>query len=86
VAGSASRRGSATGAEHVVPGGLAGGPIPGNVWIAFAIFWGAQVWLIVHGLEGIKKLEGWSAPLLIGGGVLLWVGDTARRRSGSHPE
>jgi NCS1 family nucleobase:cation symporter-1 len=45
--------------------------LPGNVWIAFAIFWGAQVALIVNGLEAIKKLEGWSAPLLIGGGALL---------------
>jgi nucleobase:cation symporter-1, NCS1 family len=42
-----------------------------GIWISFAIFWGIQVWLIVEGLEGIKKLEGWSAPLLLGGGALL---------------
>ena len=48
--------------------------IPGNIWIAFLIFWAIQVWIIVHGLEGIKKLEGWSAPLLLAGGglLLLW--------------
>jgi NCS1 family nucleobase:cation symporter-1 len=45
--------------------------LPGHVWIAFAVFWAAQVALIVNGLDAIKKLEGWSAPLLIGGGVLL---------------
>ena len=45
--------------------------VPGNIWIAFAIFWAIQVWIIVHGLEGIKKLEGWSAPLLLAGGALL---------------
>jgi NCS1 family nucleobase:cation symporter-1 len=45
--------------------------LPGNIWIAFAIFWLVQVWIIIHGLEGIKKLESWSAPLLLGGGVLL---------------
>jgi NCS1 family nucleobase:cation symporter-1 len=45
--------------------------LPANIWIAFALFWAAQVWLIVNGLEAIKKLEGWSAPLLIGGGLLL---------------
>jgi NCS1 family nucleobase:cation symporter-1 len=39
--------------------------------IGFAVFWAIQVWLIVHGLEGIKKLEAWSAPLLLGGGALL---------------
>ncbi len=30
-----------------------------------------QVAIIVRGLEGIKKLEGWSAPLLLAGGALL---------------
>src|SRR4029434_11017953 len=32
---------------------------------------------IVNGLDGIKKLEGWSAPLLLGGGALLlaWAVD-----------
>jgi NCS1 family nucleobase:cation symporter-1 len=45
----------------------------GGVWISFAIFWLVQVWIIVQGLEGIKKLEGWSAPLLLAGGaMLLW--------------
>ena len=49
--------------------------MPGNVWIAFAIFWVVQVWVILNGLEGIKKLEGWSAPLLLLGGaaLLLWA-------------
>jgi nucleobase:cation symporter-1, NCS1 family len=45
--------------------------VNGNVWIAFATFWVAQVAIIVRGLEGIKKLEGWSAPVLLGGGALL---------------
>ena len=45
--------------------------LPGSEWIAFAAFWLVQVWLILHGLEGIRKLESWSAPLLLGGGVLL---------------
>ena len=45
--------------------------VPGGVWIAFAIFWLVQVAIIVRGLEGIKKLEGWSAPLLLAGGALL---------------
>jgi NCS1 family nucleobase:cation symporter-1 len=45
--------------------------LPGNVAIAFAIFWLVQVAIIIRGLEGIKHLESWSAPLLLGGGVLL---------------
>jgi nucleobase:cation symporter-1, NCS1 family len=42
-----------------------------GIWISFAIFWGVQVWLILHGMEGIRHLETWSAPLLLGGGLLL---------------
>ena len=45
--------------------------MPGNIWIAFAIFWLIQVAIILRGLEGIKILESWSAPLLLGGGALL---------------
>ncbi len=41
--------------------------------IAFAIFWGIQVWIILHGTEGIKILESWSAPLLLGGGLVLLI-------------
>ena len=45
--------------------------VPGGVAIAFAIFWGIQVLVILRGTEGIKVLESWSAPLLLGGGALL---------------
>jgi nucleobase:cation symporter-1, NCS1 family len=54
---------------------------PASVWIAFGIFWGVQVWIIVNGLEGIKKLEAWSAPLLLAGGALL-LGWAVRRGGG----
>jgi NCS1 family nucleobase:cation symporter-1 len=49
--------------------------VPGNVWIAFFVFWAIQVAIILRGLEGIKILESWSAPLLLGGGaaLLLWA-------------
>jgi nucleobase:cation symporter-1, NCS1 family len=47
--------------------------VPGAIWIAFAIFWLIQVAIIMRGLEGIKLLESWSAPLLLGGGVALLV-------------
>jgi NCS1 family nucleobase:cation symporter-1 len=45
--------------------------VAGGVWMAFAIFWLVQVAIIVRGLDGIKHLESWSAPLLLGGGALL---------------
>jgi NCS1 family nucleobase:cation symporter-1 len=43
----------------------------GGEWIAFGAFWLVQVWIILRGLEGIRRLESWSAPLLLAGGVLL---------------
>jgi NCS1 family nucleobase:cation symporter-1 len=47
--------------------------VPGAIWISFAAFWLVQVWIVLKGLDGIKKLEGWSAPLLLGGGALLLI-------------
>jgi nucleobase:cation symporter-1, NCS1 family len=52
--------------------------LPGNIWIAFLAFWIVQVVIILRGLEGIKILESWSAPLLLAGGAALlwWAIDT----------
>lgn len=33
-----------------------------HTWIAFFLFWGIQVFIILKGIEGIKHLETWSAP------------------------
>ncbi len=52
--------------------------IPIHIWIAFFIFWGIQVYIIVHGVEGIKHLETWSAPLLLGGGAILLAWASSR--------
>ena len=48
---------------------------PGKTVIAFGVFWAIQVGIIFKGTEGIKVLQSWSAPLLLGGGaLLLWWG------------
>ena len=49
--------------------------VAAGIWISFAAFWLVQVGIILNGLEGIKRLEGWSAPLLLAGGglLLLWA-------------
>ncbi len=44
-----------------------------HTWIAFFLFWGIQVFIIMKGVEGIKHLETWSAPLLLGGGLVLLI-------------
>lgn len=56
------------------------GTVSGGLWISFVVFWSIQVWIIMKGLEGIKTLERWSAPLLLVGGVLLLL--WAVRRGG----
>ena len=51
--------------------------VPGRTAIAFLAFWLLQVVIILRGTEGIKKLESWTAPLLLLGGValLMWAID-----------
>src|SRR5918911_1423826 len=44
-----------------------------HTWIAFFLFWGIEVFIILKGVEGIKYLESWSAPLLLGGGLILLI-------------
>ncbi|MCS6803766.1 MAG: NCS1 family nucleobase:cation symporter-1 [Blastocatellia bacterium] len=47
--------------------------VPGHGWIGFFVFWLAQVAILWRGIEGIKRLEAWGAPLLLVGGLLLFV-------------
>ncbi|MGI9107488.1 MAG: NCS1 family nucleobase:cation symporter-1 [Pyrinomonadaceae bacterium] len=42
-----------------------------HTWVGFFLFWFIQVFIILKGVEGIKYLETWSAPLLLGGGAAL---------------
>jgi NCS1 family nucleobase:cation symporter-1 len=42
-----------------------------HTWVGFFIFWFIQVFIILKGVEGIKHLETWSAPLLLVGGAAL---------------
>ena len=44
-----------------------------HTWLGFFLFWGIQVFIILKGVEGIKHLETWSAPLLLAGGLMLLV-------------
>lgn len=44
-----------------------------HTWLAFFLFWGIEVFIIVKGIEGIKYLESWSAPLLLVGGAVLLI-------------
>jgi NCS1 family nucleobase:cation symporter-1 len=50
---------------------IAGNPM--HTWISFFLFWLIQVVIILKGIEGIKYLESWAAPLLLLGGLVLLV-------------
>jgi NCS1 family nucleobase:cation symporter-1 len=56
---------------------IAGNPL--HTWISFFLFWLIQVVIILKGIEGIKYLESWSAPLLLFGGLalLIWASNAA---------
>lgn len=45
--------------------------VASGVAISFAVFWAIQVAIIVRGIDGIKVLGAWSAPVLLVGGVVL---------------
>ena len=45
--------------------------VPGGIAIAFALFWALQVAIIVRGIEGIKMLGSYAAPVLITGSTVL---------------
>ncbi len=49
-----------------------------HTWISFFLFWVIQVVIILKGIEGIKYLESWSAPLLLLGGVALLAWASSR--------
>jgi len=46
---------------------------PLHTWLSFLLFWAIQVVIILKGIEGIKYLESWTAPLLLLGGLVLLV-------------
>lgn len=56
---------------------IAGNPL--HTWISFLAFWLIQVVIILKGIEGIKYLESWSAPVLLLGGLALlyWAASNA---------
>lgn len=55
---------------------IGGNPL--HLWISFFLFWGIQVFIILKGIEGIKHLESWSAPLLLLGGLILLIWASSR--------
>jgi len=55
------------------------GGVSMHTWLSFFFFWLVQVVIILKGIEGIKYLESWSAPVLLVGGLvmLVWAASNA---------
>jgi len=47
--------------------------VGGHKAIAFGVFWLVQVAIILRGIEGVRKLESYAAPLLLGSSVALLI-------------
>lgn len=65
--------GSMWGGWNSLAGGASVMGVALHTWVAFFLFWGIEIFIIVKGVEGIKHLETWSAPLLLGGGAVLLI-------------
>jgi len=46
---------------------------PWTLWLSFGLFWVAQLGIILWGMEGVRRVQVWAAPLMIVGGVALLV-------------
>jgi nucleobase:cation symporter-1, NCS1 family len=46
-----------------------------TMWLSFGIFWLIQMALVMRGIESIRKLENWAAPLIliVAGFLMAWV-------------
>ncbi|WP_304453371.1 NCS1 family nucleobase:cation symporter-1 [Nocardiopsis sp. YSL2] len=44
---------------------------PWTMWLSFGLFWLAQLAIILWGMEGVRKVQVWAAPLMLVGGVAL---------------
>jgi nucleobase:cation symporter-1, NCS1 family len=60
------------------------GAWPGSIWVCFFAFWLLNMAVIWHGIDTIRVLQGISAPLMLGVGLLLlwWI---TRQAGGMGP-
>src|SRR5713101_5067561 len=47
---------------------------PWTQWLSFAIFWALNIFIIVRGLNTIRRFENWAAPfvIVVALGLLIW--------------
>ncbi|HXI44857.1 MAG TPA: NCS1 family nucleobase:cation symporter-1 [Candidatus Acidoferrales bacterium] len=52
-----------------------GDPQPWTLWLSFAVFWAANIFIILNGMDFIRRFENWAAPfvLVVAFFLLAWM-------------
>jgi len=48
---------------------------PWTLWLSFAIFWAINIFIIMRGMDAVRRFENWAAPfvLVVALGLLVWM-------------
>src|SRR5919197_1115855 len=48
---------------------------PWTQWLSFAIFWAINIFIILRGMDAVRRFENWAAPfvLIVALGLLAWI-------------
>ncbi len=48
---------------------------PWTMWFSFAVFLALEVFIILHGMEAVRRFENWAAPVVIAAALalLIWI-------------
>ncbi|HEY2916543.1 MAG TPA: NCS1 family nucleobase:cation symporter-1 [Candidatus Limnocylindrales bacterium] len=46
---------------------------PATLWLSFAIFWALNIFIILRGMDAIRRFENWAAPVVLVVGIFLCV-------------
>jgi NCS1 family nucleobase:cation symporter-1 len=46
-----------------------------TLWLSFAVFWALNIFIIMRGMDAVRRFENWAAPfvLLVAAGLLVWM-------------
>ncbi|MGC9540682.1 NCS1 family nucleobase:cation symporter-1 [Streptomyces sp. UG1] len=55
------------------------GGYPWTQWLCFLLFFAVEIVIILRGMDAVRKLENWAAPLMLAGAValLVWIANKA---------
>ncbi|HEX3220175.1 MAG TPA: NCS1 family nucleobase:cation symporter-1 [Candidatus Limnocylindria bacterium] len=64
-----------TNAPHISIGFGAAASQPWTLWLSFLIFWAINIFIVVRGMESIRRFENWAAPfiLVVAVFLLIWM-------------